>query len=94
MGNEHAFPCSATVSVASSQASGEQSLHPVSYTHLDVYKRQALGIWLYGRTFGKTVIKTYLDPATHQEVVLKKSHTLFFIGPMPWACLLYTSRCV
>ncbi|MBN8419725.1 MAG: hypothetical protein J0L73_12470 [Verrucomicrobia bacterium] len=53
----------------------------------------ALGIWLYGRTIGKTVIKTYLDPATHQEVVLKKSHTLFFIGPMPWAVLTGLMAC-
>lgn len=52
-----------------------------------------LGIWLYGRTIGKTVIKTYLDPDTHQQVVIKKSHTLFFIGPMIWAMLAGVIAC-
>lgn len=53
-----------------------------------------LGIWLYGRTIGKTVIKTYIDPATNREVVIKKSHTLFFIPPMLWAVLTALMACM
>lgn len=52
-----------------------------------------LAIWLYGRTIGKTVIKTYLDPATHQQVAIKKSHSFFFIGPMIWAGLAGVMAC-
>ena len=54
----------------------------------------ALGIYLYGRTIGKTIIKTYLDPATRQPVAVKTSHTLFFIPPMPWAVLAGLMACV
>lgn len=53
-----------------------------------------LGIWLYGRTIGKTVIKTYIDPATHQQVTIKKSHTLFFLSPMIWAVVTGLMACV
>lgn len=54
----------------------------------------AIAIWLYGRTIGKTVTKTYLDPATRRHVEVKSSHTLFFIPPLPWAVLVAVMACV
>ena len=58
---------------------------PVSYTHLDVYKRQAIGsllaVTLYG-VFGYLALGyTPLD-AMYQSVMTLTT------------CLLYTSRCV
>jgi hypothetical protein len=47
----------------------------------------AAAIWLYAKTMGKTVQQTYLDPATHRPVVIRTSHSLFFIPPVPWAIL-------
>ncbi len=41
----------------------------------------AAAIWLYAKTMGKTVQQTYLDPTTHRPVVIRTSHSLFFIPP-------------
>ncbi len=54
----------------------------------------AIAIWLYGRTIGKTVTKTYLDPTTQRYVDIKSSHTLFFIPPLAWAVLVAVMACV
>ena len=58
---------------------------PVSYTHLDVYKRQLQSIQQAGRTVGKDVYLVGVDALVEavQNVV---------DGNM--TCLLYTSRCV
>ncbi len=54
----------------------------------------AAAIWLYAKTIGKTVEKTYLDPATHSPVVIRSSHSLFFIPAKPWAILATLLACV
>ena len=57
---------------------------PVSYTHLDVYKRQA-------KSFGEEQISDdpeiseWGNPAEQPSVILTRIHNV---------CLLYTSRCV
>ena len=60
---------------------------PVSYTHLDVYKRQILSLFREGRApriagvpddFSRTELPCSFDPAA--------------VRALP--CLLYTSRCV
>ena len=59
------------------------SLEAVSYTHLDVYKRQILfGLPLMARC----------EWWTSTAVVMG---TMWLCAiPMDWSCLLYTSRCV
>ena len=55
---------------------------PVSYTHLDVYKRQALGDTFLENLQGLTTLKIYqADEFKNKEMNVE-------------ACLLYTSRCV
>lgn len=54
----------------------------------------AIAIWLYGRTLGKTIVKTYVDPATRMPVNIKSSHTLFFIPATPWAVLAAVLACL
>lgn len=51
-------------------------------------------IWFYAKTMGKPVEKTYLDPATHSPVVIRSSHSLFFIPPVPWAILATLVACL
>ncbi|WP_395744707.1 hypothetical protein [Prosthecobacter sp.] len=48
----------------------------------------SMAIALYGRTIGKTISKTYLDPATRLYVDIKTSHSFFFIPAIPWAVLV------
>ena len=57
----------------------EPSAVPVSYTHLDVYKRQVLGLLaaMYGPVAG--------------GLIGFIGHALIDLS---WGCLLYTSRCV
>lgn len=50
-------------------------------------------IWLYALTMGKTTTQTYFDPATQRPVVIRNSHTLFFIPPVPWAILATLIAC-
>lgn len=47
----------------------------------------ALCVLLYAKTIGKTVEKTYLDPATGGPVAIRKRHTLFFIPAFAWAVI-------
>ncbi len=51
-------------------------------------------IWLYAKMIGKTVEKTYLDPTTRQPVVLRSSHSLFFIPPVPLAIIATVLACL
>ena len=75
---------------------GEMSPSAVSYTHLDVYKRQGF-IWLLTMTLTKSPL-----PQAIQVLVcrLPRGRTgLMFPRTLPgllgiWTCLLYTSRCV
>ena len=58
------------------------TLHPVSYTHLDVYKRQALhSLYEIGRN---------LSDKERQEVIARVRAKGYRVED----CLLYTSRCV
>src|SRR5579871_1124624 len=43
----------------------------------------AVVCWVLGRVFRKRGAKVLIDPKTGEEVVLGKSHTLFFV-PMIW----------
>lgn len=54
----------------------------------------ALAIGLYAKTMGKSSVQSLLDPATQRHVLIRKSHTLFFIPPMPWAVLAILAACV
>ena len=54
----------------------------------------AAAIWIYAKTMGKTVQQTYLDPTTHRPVVIRTSHSLFFIPPVPWAILATLLACM
>ena len=68
------------------------TLIPVSYTHLDVYKRQLMGISLSQKTDGRFrgIWRAILGFAITDEIfaVAVGSDT-----PLS-SCLLYTSRCV
>ena len=70
-----------------------QSALPVSYTHLDVYKRQKQA-WKTGRYAG---IQYSLSP-DKKDSGTKKSYLGIVrkaeIGYSKNSCLLYTSRCV
>ena len=68
----------------------------VSYTHLDVYKRQILDIGPYAGVHGGEIVAE-----GQLEDILKAPRSLtgqFLSGKrrieVPKACLLYTSRCV
>ena len=45
--------------------------------------------WLYALTLGKTKVEQLIDPTTRTPVLLKKSHSLFFIPVFGW-CVLAT----
>ena len=82
-----------------------RNLIPVSYTHLDVYKRQQHSCW-YLREYSalveiRPVLSRYdqyaliagnLQALGRNERVLHLGHLSEFA--QVWACLLYTSRCV
>ena len=76
---------------------------PVSYTHLDVYKRQALAIaaiWLSGiSTYSKGVAALRRGQLNMNALMGVAVTGAFLIGQWPeaamvMACLLYTSGCV
>ena len=74
---------------------------PVSYTHLDVYKRQGMGIYCISRTNGGYVASTSIfssDGKTSTQGKLVKIRTIRVNGnpnnANAYICLLYTSRCV
>ena len=62
-----------TYNVHGIQFHPESVLTPVSYTHLDVYKRQSLH-------------SIYIKHFMANNILL-----IFWIGEVPWGCLLYTS---
>ena len=67
---------------------------PVSYTHLDVYKRQDHGI-----RFNEDERWTCrLQKALGEEYLVTEEglsgRTTVFVDPLHESCLLYTSRCV
>ena len=66
---------------------------PVSYTHLDVYKRQAQAI---AKQVGiDTVIADVLPQEKASAIQkLQESSKVAFVGDGINDCLLYTSRCV
>ena len=65
------------------------SLTPVSYTHLDVYKRQMLG--LASAWTKASLISSFLEE--FQKIILAIVSRVI-IPILPYFCLLYTSRCV
>ncbi|HKQ37893.1 MAG TPA: hypothetical protein VJ063_07430 [Verrucomicrobiae bacterium] len=44
--------------------------------------------WLVGRYFHNRKARVLIDPATGEEVILRKSHTLFFVPMMWWGPIL------
>ena len=71
----------AVVAAVVSFALPEQPARPVSYTHLDVYKRQPMErmipVRIPGAALGRRIVRIMYH----------------FVAPIP-SCLLYTSRCV
>ena len=59
-------------------------LIPVSYTHLDVYKRQVYGGTEHTNAYGGSTYGAYGAGAVHA----------YPGGATAYHCLLYTSRCV
>ena len=76
------------------------ALVSVSYTHLDVYKRQVLGC--LGAGAYSRLILTPVYTSTAMVYVLSKETTLTSLADLQigsqltkdYSCLLYTSRCV
>ena len=70
-----------------------QIVGPVSYTHLDVYKRQLQGFCFYGISkkynFSQIARDKFGYPKLHLSRVTEFLANYLFKG-----CLLYTSRCV
>ena len=59
------------------------SIAPVSYTHLDVYKRQVLEVMIAAEQEGKAIVRLHTgDPCLYGAIREQMD------------CLLYTSRCV
>jgi hypothetical protein len=48
----------------------------------------AVACWFVGRFFQNGKAQVLIDPKTGKEVVLRKSHTLFFIPIIWWAPIL------
>ena len=48
----------------------------------------ALLIWPLGRRLNGRAARTLLDPATGQQVTLRRDHSLFFIRMEYWAAIL------
>ena len=65
-----------------------RNVSPVSYTHLDVYKRQVENSG--GETFLFPAVPEFLDTLSPEQGVV----TVRPIPGMFTNCLLYTSRCV
>ena len=63
---------------------GALAVRPVSYTHLDVYKRQVVDL--------RTI--TPYDDATVVDSVRRTGRCVVVQEAQGFACLLYTSRCV
>ena len=74
---------------------------PVSYTHLDVYKRQLFGYELsqYDALFEEK-LSQFANLIRHGTVTRRRLHNQRVYPPIEsgtlktWICLLYTSRCV
>ena len=64
-----------------------RSFLPVSYTHLDVYKRQALFLWAATQAAVR-------DGGSATAPLLGALVGLFIAVVLGYLCLLYTSRCV
>ena len=62
-------------------------MEAVSYTHLDVYKRQ---VYHEGWAQNGAIV----DPHKVENIELHLRYQGTEAGPLFWACLLYTSRCV
>ena len=69
----------------------EGSHQPVSYTHLDVYKRQVHGLGLLQQ--GARLVQGLLH-VLHVLLVVAVAHGLVLRVAQVVDCLLYTSRCV
>ena len=48
----------------------------------------AVACWYVGRIFGNQKAQVLIDPKTGKEVVLRESHTLFFVPMMWWGPIL------
>ena len=69
------------------------TLKPVSYTHLDVYKRQVQDIAEVIESWTKIPVKKITEAETQKLLNLEANLHKRIIGQNE-ACLLYTSRCV
>ena len=95
-------PATGSVVILSRSRKGNKT--PVSYTHLDVYKRQLLDLMLPGIS-GVDVCRTLRQRSTVPVIMLtaKDGEIDKVVGleigaddyvTKPYSCLLYTSRCV
>ena len=86
--------------VKDSAAKQRRDAHPVSYTHLDVYKRQG-NVIKAEEIKPEEVVYTQLTIETNPDAELEKAYAHTQIEKtdttdalLKKACLLYTSRCV
>ena len=68
------------------------AIGPVSYTHLDVYKRQVAG--LLGALWSASGYVNAFGRAMNRVYEIDEGRPIWKLRPLFLACLLYTSRCV
>jgi hypothetical protein len=47
----------------------------------------AIGMWYLAKVLDKNSLKELIDPKTNEKLILKKSHTFFFIPMKAWAVI-------
>ena len=83
-----AASCSSSVMVEHSPVVPQMMMASVSYTHLDVYKRQSVGLLNPAHHLG------ILDDYAQNRTVFQEYYALYRELVRVKRCLLYTSRCV
>ncbi len=69
--------------------------HSVSYTHLDVYKRQLLNNYYTNQVAtAQVLVEMWQAAGLNVQIEMKENWQQIFDVNSPRACLLYTSRCV
>ena len=78
--------CGCFEDAVQAEKGGADRIEPVSYTHLDVYKRQPLSFGLYNFE-DECILRRF-----HSKIKRNNAQTNVYL--YVYTCLLYTSRCV